>query len=56
LVYRLQVPANNFQSTEVEGKNIQIIKYLNITMDKYVFYSNFKGIDMDDMDIVLGYP
>ena len=25
-------------------------------MDKYVFHSNFCAIDMDDVDIVLGYP
>ena len=25
-------------------------------MDKYVLHSNFFAIDMDDVDVVLGYP
>ena len=25
-------------------------------MDTYVFHSNFYAIDMDDVDVVLGYP
>jgi hypothetical protein len=52
----LQIAAKNIQSTQVEGKNIQIFKYLKITMDKYVLHSNFYAIDMGDVDIVLGYP
>jgi hypothetical protein len=56
LVNRLQVPAKNIQSTQVDGENIQIFKDLNITMDKYVLHSYFYAIDMDDVDIVLGYP
>jgi hypothetical protein len=56
LVNRLQVPAKNIQSTQVEGANVQIFKYLNITMDNYVLHSDFYAIDMGDVDIVLGYP
>jgi hypothetical protein len=56
LVNRLQVPAKNIQSTQVEGENIQIFKDLKLTMDKYVLHSYFYAIDMDDVDIVLGYP
>jgi hypothetical protein len=56
LVNRLQVPAKNIQSTQVEGENVQIFKDLKITMDKYVLHSNFCAIDMNDVDIILGYP
>jgi hypothetical protein len=56
LVNRLQVPAKNIQSTQVEGENVQIFKDLKITMDKYVLHSYFYAMDMDEVDIVLGYP
>jgi hypothetical protein len=56
LAKRLQVPTKNIQSTQVEGENVQIFKDLKITMDKYVLHSYFHAIDMDDVDIVLGYP
>jgi hypothetical protein len=52
----LQVPAKNVQSTQVEGENVQIFKDLKIAMDKYVLHSNFYAMDMDEVDIVLGYP
>jgi UDP-2,3-diacylglucosamine pyrophosphatase LpxH len=56
LVNRLQVPAKNIQSTQVDGKNIQFFTDLNLTMYKYVLQSYFHAIDMVDVDIVLGYP
>jgi hypothetical protein len=56
LVNRLQVPIKNIQSTQVEGENVQIFKDLKITMDKYVLHSDFYAMDMDEVDIVLGYP
>jgi hypothetical protein len=56
LVNRLQVPVKYIQSTQVEGGNVQILKYLKITMDKYVLHSYFYVMDMDEVDIVLGYP
>jgi hypothetical protein len=56
LVNRLQVPVKNIQSTQVEGENVQIFKDLKITMDKYVLHSYFYTMDMDEVDIVLGYP
>jgi hypothetical protein len=56
LVNRLQVLAMNIQSILVEGENIQICKYLKLSMDKYVLHSYFYVIDMDDVDIVFGYP
>jgi hypothetical protein len=49
---RLQVSTKYIQSTHVEGENVQIFKDLKITMEKYVFYSYFYVIDMDDVDIV----
>jgi hypothetical protein len=55
LVNRLQVPINNIQGTKVEGENVQIFKYFKITMDKYVLHSDFYAMDMDEVDIVLGY-
>ena len=55
LVNRLQVPINNIQSTKVEGENVQFFKDLKITMDKYVLHSYFYAMDMDEVDIVLGY-
>jgi hypothetical protein len=56
LVNRVQVPIKNIRSTKAEGENVQIFKDLKITMDKYVFHSDFYAMDMDEVDIVLGYP
>jgi hypothetical protein len=56
LVNRLQFLAKNIQSTQVEGENIQIFKDLKITMEKYVLHSDFYAMDMDEVDIVFGYP
>jgi hypothetical protein len=56
LVNRLQVPTKNIHNTQVVDKHVQIFKYFKITMDKYVLHSYFHAIDMDDVDIVLGYP
>jgi hypothetical protein len=52
----LQFPAKNIHNTQVEGENVQIFKYLKITMDKYVLHYDFHAINMVDEDIVLGYP
>jgi hypothetical protein len=52
----LQVPINNIQSIDVDGENVQIFKDLKITMDKYVLHSDFYAMNMDEVDIVLGYP
>ena len=56
LTKRLQVPEKHIQGTKVEGENVQVFKDLKVTMDKYVLHSNFFAIDMDDVDVVLGYP
>ena len=51
----MQVPAKHIQGTQVDGENVQVFKDLKVTMDKYVLHSNFCAIDMDDVDVVLGY-
>ena len=56
LVNRLQIPAKNIQSTQVEGENVNFFKYLKLNMDKYVLHSDFYAMDMDEVDIILGYP
>jgi hypothetical protein len=56
LVNRLQIPAKNIQDRQVKGEHAQIFKYLKLSMDKYVLHSYFYAIDMDEVDIVLGYP
>jgi hypothetical protein len=56
LINRLQVPEKNIQITKIAGENVKLFKYLKLSMDKYVFHSNFEALDMGDVDIVLGYP
>jgi hypothetical protein len=56
LAKRVDLLAKQIQRTQVEGENVLNFKYFNITMDKYVFNSHFYVIDMDDVDIILGYP
>jgi hypothetical protein len=48
--------AKHIQSTQVEGENVKIFKYLKLTMDKYVLHYDFHAIDMNNVDIILGYP
>ena len=45
-----------YPSTYVEGDNFNSFKYLNITMEKYVFHSYFHDIDMDEVYIILERP
>ena len=52
----LQVPEKHIQGTQVDGENVQVFKDLKVTMDKYVLHLNFYDVDMDDVDVVLGYP
>jgi hypothetical protein len=56
LVNKLQVPTKNIQGMRVVGENVQIFKDLKFSMDKYVLHSYFYAMDMDEVDIVLGYP
>jgi hypothetical protein len=52
----LQILTKNIQSTQVEAENVQFFKDLKITMDNYVLHSNFCVIDVNDVDIIPGYP
>ena len=52
----LQVPIKKIHSTQVGGENVQFFKDLKVTIDKYVFHSNFISLYMDVVDVVLGYP
>ena len=56
LVNRLQVSAKLIQSKQVEDEIVQVFKYLNLTMDKYVLHFDFHPIDMNDVNAILGYP
>jgi hypothetical protein len=40
----------------LEGKTIQIFEYSKLTMDKYVLHFDFHSIDMNNVDVILGYP
>ena len=35
---------------------LKILEYLNITIDEYALNLYLNAIDMDNVDIVLGYP
>ena len=52
----LKVPSKYIQITHVDGEKFQNCKDLKITMDKYVLHSAFYSLDMDGVDVVLGYP
>jgi hypothetical protein len=56
LVNTMQVLLKDIQSTQVEGENVQIFKDLKFSIDKYVLHSDFYVMNMDKVDIVLGYP
>ena len=40
----------------MDGENVQIYKNMKVTMDKYIFCSYFYALDMDEVDVILGYP
>jgi len=56
LVKKLQVPAKHIENTQVDDEDVQVYKDLNISMDKYVLHGDFYASEMDNMDVVLGYP
>lgn len=53
---RLHITTSNIQSTQVDGENVQILKYLKLTMEKCVLHSDFYSLDMEVVDVILGYP
>ena len=56
LAKRLQVPAKHIETAQIDNKDFQVYKDLKISMDKYVLHGDFYTSDMDNMDVVLGYP
>ena len=56
LAKKLQVPAKHIENTQVDDKDVQIYKDLKLSMDKYVFHGDFYASDMNNTDVVLGYP
>ena len=56
LAKKLQVPTKQIENTQIDNEDVQVYKDLKISMDKYVFHGDFYASDMDNMDVVLGYP
>ena len=56
LAKKLQIPAKHIENTQVDDEDVQVYKDLKISMDKYVLHGDFYASDMDNMDVVLGYP
>ena len=52
----LQVQAKHIENTQVDDKDVQVYKDLKLSMDKYVLHCDFYISDMDNMDVILGYP
>jgi len=53
---KLQVPVKHIENTQVDDEDVQDYKDLKLSMDKYVLHGDFYTSDMDNMDVVLGYP
>ena len=56
LAKSLMLPTKNACSTHIDGEHVQVFKYLKITMGNYALHSNFQARDLDNKDMVLGYP
>ena len=56
LAKRLQVPAKHMETAQEYNEDVQVYKDLKISMDKYVWHGDFYTSEMDNMDVVLGYP
>jgi len=56
LAKNLQVLAKPIENIQVNDEDVQVYKYFKISMDKYVFQGDFYTSEMDNMDVVLGYP
>ena len=56
LAKRLQVPEKHIETAQVDNEDVQVYKDLKISMDKYVLHGDFYASEMDNMDVVLGYP
>ena len=49
-------PIRCYLLTSRDGENVQVFKDLKVTIDNYVFHSNLYALDMDEVDVILGYP
>ena len=56
LANKLQVPAKQIEHTQIYDKDVQIYKNLKLSMDKYVFHGDFYASNMNNTDVVLGFP
>jgi len=56
LAKKLQVPAKQIEHTQVDHEDVQVYKDLKISMDKYVLHGDFYASEMNNMEVVLGYP
>ena len=56
LAKKLQVPAKHIENTQVDDEDVQVYKDLKLSMDKYVLHGDFYTSDINNMDVVLGYP
>ena len=56
LAKSLKILAKNVCTTHIDGEPAQVFKDLKITLGNYVLHSDFQARDLDNMDIVLGYP
>jgi len=56
LVKKLQVPTKHIENTQVDNEDVKVYKDLKISMDKYVLHGDFYASEIDNMDVVLGYP
>ena len=56
LAKKLQVPTKHIENTQVDDEDVQVYKDLKISMDKYVLHGDFYTSEIDNMDVVLGYP
>ena len=53
---KLQVSEKHIAKMQVVNEEVHIYKYLKIYMDKYVLHYDSYTSDMDNVDVVLGYP
>lgn len=56
LAKNMQVSAKHIENTQVDDKDVQVYKDLKISMDTYVLDGDFYTSEMDNMDVVFGYP
>lgn len=56
LANSLKLPTKNVCSTHIDDEDVQVFKDFKITMGNYVLHYDFQSQNMDNMDIVLGYP